>query len=176
MISLPLGLYVPCCRIWAGRAAGQRGQEMITATSYPCLPRAAVFISLIPIPAFSLLLSLLFSLEGSFAEGWCLLQAAFHALGDQHGCPLAAPHGAALCFWVQWVLLAGGWGPHICQGGRGVLCAAWGGPHWHVLANSPAKAPPVPNCLFLLHPLRQQRAWPGPALGQVIPAAVDPLG
>ena len=58
--DFPLGLYVPCRGIRAGRAAGQRGEEMITATSYPCLPRAAGFISLIPIPAFSLL----FSLEG----------------------------------------------------------------------------------------------------------------
>lgn len=58
------------------------------------------------------------------------------------------PHGAALCFWVQRVLLTRGWGPHLGsaqdhrgadQGARGVPCAARGGPYLHAFANSPAK-------------------------------------
>lgn len=57
----PLGLYVPCCRMRAGRAASQRGEELITATSYPCLPCAAGLVSLIPSLAFPLL----FCLEGT---------------------------------------------------------------------------------------------------------------
>lgn len=90
--DFPLGFYVPCCGIWAGRAAGQWGEEMITATSYPCLPCKDGFISLIPIPAFSLL----FSLEGidHLLKACAYCKERFHALGDQCGCPPAAPTGS----------------------------------------------------------------------------------
>lgn len=189
--DFPLGLYVPCCGIWAGRAAGQRGEEMITATSYPCLPRAAGFISLIPILEFSLL----FSLEGRdrlLKAGACCREC-FHALGEQRGCPLAAPAwsrsvllgaaGAAhegtgtpprRCPGSPWSKSGYTWGPLRCSG-RTVFACLCKQP-CQICKLSPAKAPRAPNCLFLLHPLRHRRAWPGPTSGQGIPAAADSMG
>ena len=187
--DFPLGLYVPCCRIWAGRVAGQRGEEMITATSYPCLPCAAGFISLIPIPAFSLLF-----LEGRdhLLKAGARCRECVHALGDQRGCPLAGPA------WSHAVLLVAAGAAHYGMGTPLQQCL---GPPWsrsgHAWCSlrcsgrtmfvcickqlcqtcklSLARAPHALNCLFLLRPLWHQRAWPEPALGQGIPAAADSM-
>lgn len=188
--DFPLGFYVPCCRIWAGSAAGQQGQEMITATSYPCLP-AAGFISSVPIPAFSLL----FSLEGRdhlLKAGACCRER-FRARGDQCGCPLAAPAqsravllgtaGAAHegmgtpAQWCPGPLQSGSgrtpWGRLRCLGKTVFACICK--QPCQICKLSPAEAPRAPNCFFLLHSLRHQHAWPGPALGQGMPAAANSM-
>lgn len=117
-----------CAVLWplGWESCRPAGRGDITATSYLCLPCTAGFISLIPIPAFSLL----FSLEGR-ELCWRLVLAAgstFSLWETNMGAHWLFPDGLTLLLGVggaaQW-----GQGPHfssgVNQGVCGIPCAAW---------------------------------------------------
>lgn len=158
---LPLGLHVPCCGIGARSAAGQRGRQMMTATSQPCSPRTAGFVSLIPVAGFS---SLLAPEGGILGGGLGLAAGSTFRSGRATGVPAGCPRPAALCFWVQWVRLTRGRGPHLgsAQERLRVRMRLLEGPCVPASANSPAEARRAPAR--------------GAALGRGVPAAADSAG
>lgn len=90
-----------CALLWAPgwESCRPAGRGDITATSYPCLPCTAGFISLISIPAFSLL----FSLKGRELCWRLVLSAVKEALsrsGRGAWVPTGRSQVDSLCSWV----------------------------------------------------------------------------
>lgn len=168
--DFPLGLYVPC--MWICSGTGDDDSHFLAL-----LTQRSRFHFLNPCPCIFFVVSS--GGEGSVAGGWCLLQGALSRSGGPAGVPLAAPAGTrSLVLGAVGVAQEGtgsppqrrlwsgsgyAWGPLHCSA-RTVFAYICKRP-CQICKFSPAEAPRAPNCLFLLHPLRHQRAWPGPASG-----------
>lgn len=169
-----------CAVLWAlgWESCRPAGRRDITATSYLCLPCTAGFISLIPIPAFSLL----FSLEGR-ELCWRLVLAAgstFLLWETNVGAHWLFPDGLTLLLGVggaahggtgtplqEWSESGCVWDPLCCLGGL----------YLHAFAYSSAKF--VDSALpkhLVLQMAFCSHILTAPALGQCIPTSASLIG
>lgn len=169
-----------CAMLWAPGWESCRpvGRGDITATSYPCLPCTAGFISLIPVPAFSLL----FSLERSKLCWRLQLTAVQEALSHSGGTVWTGlfPGGLTLLLRAagaahrgtgtppqQWSRSGCVWHPLPCLGGLYLHAFAYSSARF---ADSALLKHLVLRMAFCSHILT------APALGQCVPTSANWIG